>query len=246
MLPGREHELLQTIFQYLKEFGGPIPRSNSWFAGQINRKSNHITQLKRKLREKKYLDAQNMPTQKARDYIKNLEKNTMEVQVYDVPKSLIGIYGEVVAGFLDPDRDGVHVVLDELDNPTETFLVIPDTAPDRQVFALKVVGQSMEQEGIFEGDYVLVEKLGRFEQPSPQDMIVAKYLPKESEPTDRNALINPDDLVGPTVKIFVRKFGKSEVELGWRKDNKGNPWAIRTKELHTIGRVVGIYRNLQK
>jgi SOS-response transcriptional repressor LexA len=172
-----ESKLLQYIIQYLQEVDTILPRTNTWFAEKMNRSNNDITQYKGRLKKKGYLNKSNsMPTEKARKWIQQINDSMGEIKSFNLVKTVIGVYGQVVAGPLDPDNDGVHVILEELDNSAESVLTIPDS--DRDIFALQVVGKSMENEGIFEGDYVIAERFHPWpvkEKPRHQDIIIAKY-----------------------------------------------------------------------
>ncbi len=118
-------------------------------------------------------------------------------------------------------------------------------------YLLAVIGSSMEYEGIFEGDHVLMRAFVASEWPRPGDLIVTKYLPYE---LCRDGIIDvaDDDLAGPTLKFFHQKVG-GEFYLGWRKDNKswgqkfrsavhmpGNKQGILTKYIVPIGKVIEV------
>jgi len=93
----------------------------------------------------------------------------------------------------------------------------------------------MVQEGILEGDYVIVEKQDSLWWPDPQDMIVAMYLPESAIDTE---------YVGPVLKIYLKRDGERGCELGWRKANEVNIFKIKARDLQPIGKVIGVYREI--
>ncbi len=135
-------------------------------------------------------------------------------------------------------------------NDIESPIFVPNTQLERNTYALKVIGNSMEHENIFEGDYVIVEELfeGQ-EQPLLGEIIVAEYVPLDSEKDNsRNDLLD-DDFMGLTLKIVKvkeNKSGENVYYLGWQKGNESNPNIIPVRRLRSVRRVIGVYRNLRK
>jgi hypothetical protein len=123
-----------------------------------------------------------------------------------------------------------------------------------EMYLLEVIGTSMEYEGIFEGDHVVMRAFNEVEWPREGDMIVTKYLPSEialDELTD----VGDFELAGPTLKILHEKVDDQHYLLGWRKDNApweqapwkkyhvpGNSQTILTRYIDPIGRVIDIRR----
>jgi hypothetical protein len=106
----------------------------------------------------------------------------------------------------------------------------------------------MEHEGIFEGDFVIVQPYpnGRF--PKQRELIVTLYLPPTNE-TETEGLSNLDDSVfeGPTIKYFTDIPGnRRPYRLRWRRGIDKSEYTIETKIIRPIGRVVGVYRALIK
>jgi SOS-response transcriptional repressor LexA len=135
---------------------------------------------------------------------------------------------------------------DDIESP----ILIPNTELERNTYALRVLGNSMEHENIYEGDYVIVEELfEEREQPLLGEMIVTEYVPLDSEPDDsRNDLVD-DEYMGLTLKIVKAKenrAGENIYYLGWQKGNESNPNTIPVRKLRNVRRVIGVYRNLRK
>jgi hypothetical protein len=121
------------------------------------------------------------------------------------------------------------------------------------VYLLEVSGTSMEYEGIFAGDHVVMRAFREYEWPREGEMIVTKYLPHDVE-VDMLTDINVDELAGPTLKYFHEK-PNGEFHLGWQRDNRswhharwaayqmpGNQQKIITQYLSPIGRVIDVKR----
>jgi SOS-response transcriptional repressor LexA len=241
MLPYRQLELLRLIFAYIAQEGRPPPsHRNDWLVGKTDCSSNHITNLKRELKNGGYLDIDLSPTNKAMQYFEQLQESGKTPRPFQIISSQIRIQGQVVAGPIYDKLDGIEVNLEALDYPSDKFLTLPDISPHRETFALQVSGQSMEHHHIFDGDYVIVQKFGPTEWPRQNEMIVTKYLPEEWMVEDEEW--DSWELAGPTVKVFFEQVEKGRWRLGWKKDNKNNYWMFYTRKLEPIGRVVGIYR----
>lgn len=125
---------------------------------------------------------------------------------------------------------------------------------DGQLYRFKVVGDSMEREGILDGDYVILKASLNY-WPNSQEMIVTKYLPIDVEP---GPWIGPG-YIDPTIeideselkvalKIFYESVQDGFYRLGWKKYNEplktdaGNPKMILTRYIKPIGRVMAIQK----
>ena len=122
-------------------------------------------------------------------------------------------------------------------------------------YLLEVTGTSMEYEGIFEGDHVIMRAFTESEWPREGDMIVTKYLPYDvSVEVEMVTDFVEAELAGPTLKVFHQK-ANGEFYLGWQKDNRawsqkawaanhvpGNRQGIVTKYISPIGRVLDVKR----
>jgi uncharacterized protein YjbI with pentapeptide repeats len=152
----------------------------------------------------------------------------------------IEVAGEVRAGVGD-----VMVNLEEL-------LLVEDgevSVPVEKLYRFEVVGNSMEEQGISDGDYVIVKTKLNYE-PSPLETIVTKYLPLENEPGGRDG---PDfDTVDidradlrVTLKVFYEAKEEGLYRLGWKKANaplsesEEHPM-ILTRYIEPIGKVVAV------
>src|SRR3990167_5353959 len=111
-----------------------------------------------------------------------------------------------------------------LENATDTVKVDPVLlGGHREVFGLRIVGESMIEDGIFDGDYVFVKKTPR---ANPGDIVVAMI---EGEATVKRYYPEGDTIRfqpanSNMVPIFVRRSDFKSVDI--------------------IGIVVGIYRKL--
>lgn len=222
LLP-RFHETLKAISDYIETFGKPPYRNNKWLSEQTGHESNHITQIKRELVKLKLITGNTDLTPKGREYIRN------HFGAFVVKSVSIHVQGKASAG---PSE--VSVNLDDLDFPSTQVIDVPSVS-SKDVFALKVEGLSMVQEGILEGDYVIVEKQDSLWWPEPQDMIVTMYLPDSRTATE---------FLGPVLKIYIKRYGEHGCELGWHKANETNIYKIKARDLRPIGKVIGVYRDV--
>jgi SOS-response transcriptional repressor LexA len=222
LLP-RFHETLKAISDYIETFGKPPYRSNKWLSEQTGHGSNHITQIKRELVKLKLITANTDLTPKGREYVRN------HFGPFVVKSVSIHVQGKASAG---PSE--VSINLDDLDFPSTQVIDVPSVS-SKDVFALKVEGLSMVQEGILEGDYVIVEKQDSLWWPEPQDMIVTMYVPDSGTTTE---------FLGPVLKIYLKRYGERGCELGWHKANETNIYKIKARDLRPLGKVIGIYRDV--
>ena len=151
--------------------------------------------------------------------------------------------GSVEAGRRQYDEAAV-IGLDEFTDDAPTITIPNTKSIESSVFALQVNGQSMENERIFDGDYIFVEKFRENEQPKQNEMIVAMYLPPDIEPHDDWDA----SLDGPTVKYYfqIEENGELLYRLSQRKDIRESRHTIITRKIQLIGRVVGVYRSVGK
>lgn len=120
----------------------------------------------------------------------------------DVP-----MYGKVTAG----------MPITAIQDDTETFPLPISFAKNKNLFMLKVQGESMINAAILDGDYIIVE-----EQPTAKngDIVVA--------------LVNDDDA---TVKTFYKENGHFRLQP---ENDTMEP--IIVDELSIIGKVIGVFR----
>lgn len=119
--------------------------------------------------------------------------------------SAIPLLGTVAAGF------PIEAI-----ETRETLMVPPDMTSEK-VYALKVRGDSMKDEGVLEGDYVIVEQT---ENPQNGEMVIA--------------LLDNENV---TLKRFFKETDHFRLQ-------PSNPLygPIRTKQLTIQGRVIGVIR----
>jgi SOS-response transcriptional repressor LexA len=222
LLP-RFHEVLKAIFDFIERFGKPPYRTNRWISEKTGYQSNHITQIKRELVKLKLITENTDLTPKGKEYIRK------HFGPFVVKGVAIHVQGSASAG---PSE--VSINLDNLKFPSKQIINLPSLST-KDIFAIKVEGISMVQEGILEGDYVIVEKQDSLWWPEPQDMIVTMYLPDSATNTE---------YVGPVLKIYLKRDGERGCELGWRKANETNIFKIKARDLQPIGKVIGVYREI--
>ena len=121
----------------------------------------------------------------------------------------IPIYGEIAAGSL---REAPQVELGSL--------VVADTAAKGPSFALRVVGDSMIEAGIFEGDHLIVERGSRVRHG---DIVVA--------------LLNGET----TVKYYERRDGQIYLVPANREME---PIPVTAGSFEIQGKVVGLQRRI--
>lgn len=219
----RFHETLKAISDYIEKFGKPPYRTNTWLSEKTGYESNHITQIKRELADLKLITENTDLTSKGKEYIRD------HFGPFVVKGISIHVQGTASAG---PSE--VNISLDNLNFPSKQIITMPSLS-NKDIFALKIEGVSMVQEGILDGDYVIVEKQDSLWWPEPQDMIVTMYLPDTK--TDI-------EFVGPVLKIYLKRDGEHGCELGWHKANETNIYKIKARDLRPIGKVVGVYRQI--
>jgi uncharacterized protein YjbI with pentapeptide repeats len=152
----------------------------------------------------------------------------------------IEVAGEVRAGVGD-----VMVNLDEL-------LLAEDgrvSIPVEKLYRFEVVGSSMNEQGISDGDYVIVNTKLNYE-PSPLETIVTKYLPLEDEPGESDELdLEAIDIDRANLRVTLKVFYEAKEEglyrLGWKTGNaplsesEKHPM-ILTRYIEPIGKVVAV------
>ena len=180
-------------------------------------------------------------TNKAEKYLSDLAK---PIRTLSVVPTQLRVVGSVKAGTASPDELEVDTNFSSLET-----ISIPSTKLEKDMYALKVVGESMEHEGIYDGDYVFVEAFSGVDSPRDGEMIVAKYYPLDLENDDFDVSVPETDYFGPTLKIFSRgeknENNKQEVfHLSWKKEKELNKYAIIASRLKPLGRVVGVYREI--
>ncbi|MGA7193303.1 MAG: hypothetical protein WBW94_06695, partial [Anaerolineales bacterium] len=157
----------------------------------------------------------------------------------------VRVQGTVTAG---PEKN-LFADLATLDIPSNHKEKIPNVSPEKNTFALIVVGQSMLELGIYPNDLVIIEHRDELWTPERQDLIVTKYLPHIPKKRMSDS-VGSDEYVGPVLKVYAKRFGETGAELeailGWRRGNERNRRVIKADDIKPIGKVIGLYRDFKK
>ena len=179
---------------------------------------------------------------KAHDFFTSLINQEFESNSLIPIPAQIRIVGQVKAGKTSAD------VL-EFDPQNHATILVPNVRDERRTFVYQVVGDSMNTENIFEGDFVIVEEFAHTsaEQPSIGELIVARYLPYHMRNEFEDQQYSEDDYEGPTLKrYYTRQIDSREViELSWRGGIKGSSEKLMAVDIIPIGRVIGLFRDLR-
>lgn len=241
----KERELLRLILERLRTQDDDEPVTHQWIQQRLGVEKSRVSDLKRQLIGKGYLFKDRysfLLTDKAHEYLAG-SSNLISTRVGIVTQ--IALRGKVKGG--RTKQDEIEVDLTTSSESIST-IPIPYVPSDTEIYALHVDGDSMEHEGIREGDYVLLQPFMHNQGPKQGELIVTKYLAPKDEllVDDLNFMISnvPADLLeGPTVKFFTEKADEERpYRLSWRKDADRSPYTIKTKYIEPIGRVVGVYR----
>jgi SOS-response transcriptional repressor LexA len=239
----REFDLLKVIARATSANRENRVPDNNWLAKQLNVTSSGISNLKRSLKEKGFLAGNSRATSLTEEALSLLSKSQF------VFPTQIPVLGKVKAGRVRQDDIIVEINnIDQLSDFLTETITIPQVGDTSEVFALRVVGQSMEDENVFDGDYVIVQRFKDNEAPKQGEMIVTQYLHIDDEEYVDTEYLNssgqlPDEyLEGPTVKYFYRQNEK--IRLSHRKNTHTSSYTIETRFHRPVGRVVGIYRSI--
>jgi SOS-response transcriptional repressor LexA len=207
LLTAQERRFLVLAEAYINDpvnQNGLFP-TNKWFENILSITKAGVSNLKSNLFKKAILEKRNgriQLTQKAWDFLKSNSQG-------EVPNIFILKPGQVSAGLAAGGE--LEVLASEIMDLIEDMLPIPAIEPRGKVVAYQVKGDSMESEGIYEGDYVLVE-VNPGVALTKNKMIVAKYFLRGDVRSE---------LRGPTLKIYK----------GEDKDSKGKYALLgRTKD----------------
>jgi len=232
--------LLVAVADYSIGSAGKPP-DNLWLRRRLHLPASAISNLKRGLKEKGFFRKELKDAALSERAVRFLASRQV------VYHTQILVLGEVQAGRTKQDEIAVEIrdlnYLDDDDVPTITFPHIENAS---SVFALEVRGDSMMYEHIFNGDYVIVQRFNENEKPKQGELIVTRYLAvcdEESvdpEQISAGANIPHEYLEGPTIKRYYEKEGF--YRLSWRKDHNKSEYTIKTKYIHPVGRVIGVYR----
>lgn len=143
-LTKRQHEILEYIEQYIKEhdYAPSFREIAEYFAfSSVATVAEHIETLKRK----GYLTKD------------PLEARSIKL-LSEVKEAAIPLLGTIAAGY------PIEAI------QTAMTIDIPHSMAGPNVFALKVRGESMKEDGILDGDFVIIEQI---QNPRNGDIIVA-------------------------------------------------------------------------
>lgn len=243
-----EHKVLALIRKYLSENEGDLPYPGS-IIGETSFSIRHLNNLVRGLANKKgfveIIDRRLSLTNKAFEYFSSLSERGKSVRPFSVLPVSIQVSGQVKAGPSETD------VLVNYGNVSNKFIAVPDVSPDRKVYAFEVVGDSMEHENIYEGDYVIVEEVDNKKETSvnPNELAVLMYVPLYVVSDDPTLPITEGDYLGPTLK-YCREFAEEKYyRLGWKSDLHSKvekPTTMRAARIRLIGKVIGVYRPFKR
>lgn len=247
-LARQERERLRIVYDHVNE-RGEFP-DNTWLAEELGVSVQGVCNFKRRLRQKGYLQGKYGTeglTEKAIQFL----SQDIELPGYRaVVSAYIPLVGEVSAG-RGSQFDELAVYINESDESTLESIAVPQTEAQGNVVAMRVRGNSMEDTGIFDGDYVIVELGDNVRLINENQIIVARYLPQYEEDMLDEDMIDSSsiELVGPTLKVYKGQYIDSDNKLCYRlgrvKDyGQKNPHEIKTRILEQIGHVIGVYRTI--
>jgi SOS-response transcriptional repressor LexA len=234
-----ERKLLNIIHRYISE-SGELPTPGQ-LVDDFGEKLNYLLNVIKRLEKKRYVEKQGNLigiTKKAEKYFSGALK---PIRPNNVAPTQIQVVGTVKAGKTTAEELEIDM------SSTGEFILLPETKLDKNSYALKVVGKSMEHEGIFDSDFVIVEEYSGIDWPKQGDLIVAKYYPFENEKENPAEDIPESEYMDLTLKVYSEQIdsNKRVYRLGWKKNNQSNPYIILASRLIPKGKVIGIYRNLR-
>jgi len=239
-----QSNLLDRIIKRIETNQGSVKSTDEWLWLEIHVSQSAISNYLHELIDNKYLDKKAdkslWPTEKAIEFQKSRQNEEKRIKTWPTRPATVRIRGQVKAG--RAAQEDLEIDLNDFDEPGSKSLIIPEFSDGNKGFALQVVGRSMEHEGIFEDDYVIVEEFNQYEFPQQNQLVVTYYTLFIENETN---LSEYSDLLGPTLK-YVRETqnqrGTKYYRLGWKKDAETSEYVIRAATIRPIGKVVGVYR----
>lgn len=198
-LNSRQKQILDYIYDFFRENGYP-PSVREICKATGLRSTATVHNYLLQLEKKGYI---NRNPQKPRA-IEILDEKVFNRDTIEVP-----LVGRVTAG---------QPILAQ-ENIEETYLFPKNMLPDADVFMLSVIGDSMVEAGILDGDFVIVKVTDTAENG---DIIVA--------------LVNSNEAT-------IKKFYKEENYIRLQPENRFME-PIITKDAKILGKVVGLYRKM--
>jgi len=194
-LSNREEQTLQCIHRCVTENGEPptaqllanfmLPyfigseintvADIKWLERQRKAAHRNVLTVVGRLIRKKYVERKGnriLLTDKAHEYFGSIYETVNAVSINAFLPARIKIRGYVTAGRTNTNDLDVSLPDDDLDT-----IPIPNARPERKTYALRVEGRSMEHEGIFPGDYIILEEFQPSEWPRDGEMIGNRSAP---------------------------------------------------------------------
>lgn len=266
-LSNREEQVLQCLRLYIADHNEPpTPQllaemmlqhlvgsevdnisDTKWLERQRKSAHRNILTVIARLEKKKYVERKGSrvhPITKTIDYYDSLYETTSAISAHAFLPARVKLRGYVTAGRTDINDLDINLSTDALGS-----IPVPNAKPETLTYALKVKGSSMEHEGIYEGDYIIVEEFKPSEWPKDGEMIVTRYV---EMPLDGQSFSEVDidrgAISGHTLKIYqeVYENGKRYHRLSWKKEHNSNPYLIKAAHIEPVGRVIGIYRSYRE
>jgi len=234
-----ERKLLNIIHRHISEHGElPIPKQ---LVDDFGSSLGNLLTVAKRLEKNGFIEKQGNLigiTKKAERYFSGVLR---PIRPNSVAPTQIQIIGTVKAGKTIPEELEVNM------SGSGEFIFLPETKLEKNSYALKVIGRSMEHEGIFDSDFVIVEEYDGIEWPKQGDLIVAKYYPLDIEKKNQADDIPESDYMDLTLKVYSEQVNSNRkvYRLGWKKNNQSNPYIIIASRLIPKGKVIGVYRNLR-
>lgn len=203
----KEREVLEYLAQFQKQYGYS-PTLKEMAIATNHRSVSTIHAIIRSLVEKGYVQKVEGNTR----VLKIIDPKMTDVALGKLPSVELPLMGYIAAGLpLEPHTD-----------PNATFSVSASMiSGQKTAFVLQVKGNSMIEDGILEGDYVVIEKVN---EAANGEIVVA---------------IVDDNLA--TLKRFYREDGKVVL-----KPANSNMEPIYPNSIIIQGRVVGLVRKFQQ
>lgn len=198
----KDYEIMDFIHDYLEKNSFPPTVREICSAVGLNSTATVHARLK-KLEREGYI-VHNSSKNRSMRLVNYKSYNPSNEKYLDVP-----MYGKVTAG----------MPITAIQDNTETFPLPMSFVGNKNIFMLKVSGESMINVAILDGDYIMVE-----EQPVAEngDIVVA--------------LVNGDEA---TVKTFYKENGHFRLQP---ENDTMEP--IIVDEVSIIGKVIGVFRRL--
>ena len=203
----KQQEILDFIEAYIRDNGYPPSIREICAAVQLKSSSTVYTHLEA-LKRKGYIERDDAKTRGIRlTGTKNAVNPFLNID-FDAPVVQVPVVGKITAG----------APILAVENIERTFPVPRDSTSSKETFMLRVVGDSMVEAGILDGDMVLVAR----QNTAKDGDIVVALLEDEA-----------------TVKTFYREENcfRLQPENRYLK-------AIYVNDLIILGKVIGVFRKL--